>query len=138
MAVLHGKQGAVYEGTIKILNTTNWTLNAIQETAESRVHEADWVERVGGLRDWNATIEGNIAAATSGAGHLISKIVSATSTALAAGTIAVLLRQAAGTLPIFRGAGIITDFSASAPVDGVQTYSATIAGNGGALRYSQT
>ena len=46
MAVLHGKQGSVLfmDGTTarKIANTTNWTVNAIQETAESRVHEADW------------------------------------------------------------------------------------------------
>ena len=138
MAVLHGKQGSVHQGTTKIINTTNWTLNAIQETAESRVHEADWVERVGGLRDWNATIEGNISAATAGAGHLVNSIVSATSTTLAAGTLSVVLRQIEGTLPVFRGVGHITDFSASAPVDGVQTFSATIAGSGGALRYSQT
>ena len=93
------------------------------------------VERVGGLRDWNATIEGNVS--STAASTFMSLIVSATSTALAAGTTALILRHAGmGTSIAFLGAGIITDFSTSAPVDGVQTFSATVAGRGGALRYA--
>ena len=134
MAVLHGKQGSVYGGTTKVANTTNWTVNVTQETAESRVHEADWVERVGGLRDWNATIEGNVK--ETAASTFMKSIVSATSTTLPAGTTALILRRSGSTGIAFRGIGHITELSTSAPVDGVQTFSATVAGSGGAIVYT--
>ena len=143
MAVLHGKRGSVHHkaatgmGTT-VINTTNWTLNTTQETAESRVHEANWVERVAGLSDWSATIEGNVkeVAASTLQELIVSASATVGSTAVAAGTTALVLRRSESTGIAFRGIGLITEFSTSAPVDGVQTYSATVVGSGAAIRYA--
>ena len=140
MAAIHGKQGSVYRvvgaTATKILNTTNWTVNEIQETAESRVHEADWVERVGGLRDFNVSIEGNVAAATAGNAYLTRSIAPGTPAGtLPAGTMIIRLRNTASTSPVYQGEIVVTDFSMSSPADGLQTFSLTGAGNG-ALQYT--
>ena len=137
MPVLHGKNGSVYKRTgtatgEKIVNTTSWTVNILQETAESRVHEQDWVLRAGGLRDWNATFEGNVAEA------VVDKqfLVNATPATLISGTVHLYLAQGPGTTTAFQGEGIITDFSTSAPADGLQTFTATVSGNGGGIKYA--
>ena len=133
MAVLHGKNGCVLNGDgDKIANTSSWTVNILQETAESRVHEQDWVERVGGLRDWNATFEGNVEAT----GLANQFLVGATTAMVASGTIYLQLVQGPATVAAFQGAGLMTDFSSSAPADGVQTFSATVSGNGGGIKYA--
>ena len=138
MAVLHGKRGSVYHGTAPVANTTNWTVNVTQEVAESRVHEANWVERVAGLSDWSATIEGNVkeTAASTFMKSIVSTSATAGSTAVATGTTALILRRSESTGIAFRGMGHITEFSTSAPVDGVQTFSATVVGSGAAIRYA--
>ena len=135
MSAIHGVKGSVYKaegGGGKVANTTSWTVNILQETAESRVHEAGWVKRVGGMGDWNATIEGNVKEAVIGN----QLLVGATTAALSAGTVYLQLVQGPGTTTAFQGEGIITDFSSSAPADGLQTFSATVSGNGNGIKYA--
>ena len=137
MAVIHGNKGGVFKGpataAVKIANTTSWTVNILQETAESRVHDQDWVLRAAGLRDWNATFEGNVESAV-----LANQLLVAATTGIVADseTVYLILSQSqSGTLIAFQGEGIITDFSSGAPADGLQTFSATVSGNGGGIKY---
>ena len=136
--VIHGAKGSVWKGVgsaaVKIANTTSWTVNILQETAESRVHEGDWVKRASGLRDWNATFEGNVKEAVIGNQLLVG--ATATIVADSETVYLQLLQTQGGTVPAFQGEGIITDFSSSAPADGLQTFSATVSGNGGGIIYT--
>ena len=144
MAVVHGKNGSVFIKTaaaltnaMKVANLTAWTVNEINEVAEARVMEADYVQRFQGMRDWNVSIEG-LAEEAVGAAYLTQRVA-----ALAAGTTLVLpsatmflvLRNSIGTAPVYEGSGVMTDFTYSTSSDGVPTFSATVAGNG-ALRFT--
>ena len=138
MAVVHGKNGcaAIKDGTAisKIMNITAWTVNEINEVAEARVMEEDYVLRYQGMRDWNVSLEG-LAESTIGAAYLTSRIATGTpGNTLPSATLFIRLRNNIGTIPVYEGSGVMTDFSYASSADGVPTFSATIAGNG-ALRF---
>ena len=129
MATIHGVKGSVYVGTTKIAQTTSWTVNEIQETAEARIHEQDWVLREPGMRDWNASVEG-LADTDTGTDTFVQRIASAGGTTVGDTEVVLQLRQTTGTAIVYQGTCIMTDFSQTAPVDGIETFSATFAGNG--------
>ena len=144
MAVEHGKNGSVFikeggatpaEQFIKVANLTAWTVNEINEVAEARVMEEDYVLRYQGMRDWNISVEG-LAEEAIGPGYLTQRIALGAGTTLPSATLFVGLRNSAGaTVSVYEGSGVMTDFSYSTSADGVPTFSATIAGNG-ALRFT--
>ena len=137
MAVEHGKNGSAFikAGTTftKIAHITAWTVNEINEVAEARVMEEDYVLRYQGMRDWNVSLEG-LAEATAGAAYLTARIATGTTGPLPSATLFVRLRNGTGTIPVYEGSGVMTDFSYASSADGVPTFSSTIAGNG-ALKF---
>ena len=126
MATQHGIKGSVFVGGNRIAQTTSWTVNEIQETAEARVHDQNWVLRESGMRDWNVSVEG-LADNATGTTMLTSRIATSAATTP---EYVIQLRQTSGTAIVYQGTAIMTDFSQTAPVDGIQTFSATFAGNG--------
>ena len=131
---IHGQKGNVYHwnGTkwIKILETTGWTLNVTQQTAEAAVQEEEYITRAAGAKDWNASIEG-LAQSDRKDGNLVNFMVPEDEIKAAAGKIRIRLRNSReADHALYEGKGFFTDLSVSSPEGGLVTVSATLAGNG--------
>ena len=131
---IHGQKGSVYRKVaattyVKILETTGWTLNITQQTAEAAVQEEEYVTRAAGAKDWNASIEG-LAQTVLGNQNLVPLMVPASTSVVAAGSLFLRLRNNAGTAPVYQGLGVFTDMSVSSAEGSLVTMSATIAGVG--------
>lgn len=133
---IHGQKGSVlysakgdFTDVKKIAETTAWTLNFTQQTAEAAVQEQEYIVRAAGAKDWNVSIEG-LAKATRGSGEdLVTYMVPQDDSTPAPGKIAVRL-QNDKTGAVYQGTGFFTDLSVSSPEGGLVTVSATIAGDG--------
>ena len=133
MAVQHGYKGSVYLKTgsnvyTKVLNTTNWNLNYINEIAEARIHEETHVKRFTGMRDWNGSAEA-LMAGTRVDNLLVTKLISNNST-LAPGTTFIRLRLNSGSTAVLQGSCVITDVAIGAPADGLPTVTFNYAADG--------
>jgi len=132
---IHGQKGNVYHwnGTkwIKILETTGWTLNVTQQTAEAAVQEEEYITRAAGAKDWNVSIEG-LAQTNRDDGNIVNFMVPADKDNSAAGELIVRLRndKDSGKAFVYQGKAFFTDVSVSSPEGGLVTVSATLAGNG--------
>ena len=130
---IHGQKGSVYHWTgtkwVKILETTGWTLNVTQQTAEAAVQEEEYITRAAGAKDWNVSIEG-LAQADRDDGNIVNFMVPADKSTSAAGKLHVRLRNDDDKGFVYQGKGFFTDLSVSSPEGGIVTVSATIAGDG--------
>ena len=129
---IHGQQGSIdqWDGTkwVKIVQTTGWTLNVTQQTAEAAVQEEEYIVRAAGAKDWNASIEG-LAQADRKDGNLVNFMVPSDAMKTAPGEIRVRLRNSReADHAVYEGRGVFTDLSVSSPEGGLVTVSATLAG----------
>lgn len=131
---IHGQKGSVYhwDGTkfVKILETTGWTLNVTQQTAEAAIQEEEYITRAAGAKDWNVSIEG-MAQTTRADGNLVNFMVPESASKSAEGELFVRLMNSKDKKDfVYQGKGIFTDLSVSSSEGALVTVSATIAGVG--------
>jgi len=129
---IHGQKGSIeqWDGSawVKIVQTTGWTLNITQQTAEAAVQEEEYITRAAGAKDWNASIEG-LAQADRKDGNLVNFMVPEDDIKAAAGKIRIRLRNSReADHALYEGKGFFTDVSVSSPEGGLVTVSATLAG----------
>lgn len=129
---IHGQKGSVLQWNgskfVKILETTGWTLNITQQTAEAAVQEEEYVTRAAGAKDWNASIEG-LAQTTRAEGNLVNFMVPENAMKVAPGEIMIRLRNSKNAADyVYEGKGVFTDLAVSSPEGGLVTVSATLAG----------
>jgi len=141
MALNHGKDGGVYDVSIisgaavtvdRIAETTSWTITTTREFAEIRKHGQEWIKRLGGIRDWSASVEALLDMNTNQT--LISERIFSTSK----GTMVLALfpsQNAAGpspspTLPRWEGTAFVSNISATAPTGDNETITMDFVGHG--------
>lgn len=140
MALQHGKDGGVYEVTTisgstvtvkRIAETTSWSITTTREFGEIRKHGAEWVKRLGGIRDWSASVEA-IMDMTSNQTILVDGVYTPT----LPGTV-VLALYAAGnnasgsaTLPRWQGTAYVNNVVANSPANDLQAMTIDFVGEG--------
>jgi len=135
MAVTHGKSAAVYRGTNtlaqnypKIVQTTNWTLNAPAEFGEIRRHGDNWVTRLHGITDWSGSFDALLDGESNQT--LYQTRLLGSNAAFGGGTITVALFLTSATMPRYEGPAFVSDVNPSAPVGDMQAMTVSFVGNG--------
>lgn len=141
MALNHGKDGGVYDVTNiagavvtvdRIAETTSWSINALREFAEIRKHGAEWVKRLGGIRDWNGSVDA-ITDPSTNQTLMTERLIGG---AASKGTMVVALYHSdnsaggAATTPRWEGTCFISNITDTSPAADLQTVTIDFVGHG--------
>ena len=140
MPLAFGKQGGVYDVSIiagaavtvsRIAETTTWSISITREFGEIRKHGAEWMRRLGGIRDFSGSFEAILAMDTNQ-----SLFTNRLTDSAAKGTVVFAFYQdgnnasGSATLPRIQGTAWISGIDSSSPSAELQTYTCNFLGQG--------
>ena len=142
MAERHGVHGGVYKvaaltGTTvtvtRIAKTTSWTLTQNTELAEVRKHGANWVSRLKGHKDWNATVEMSLDMESALQTVLPNQAFKVTTPTLGTVLLALYVQDnsvgGAATIPRLQGTGWVQQVQFGSPGDDGQNMTVDVISN---------
>lgn len=143
MAERHGVHGGVYKVTTisgstvtvtRLAKTTDWQLTQLTELVEIRKHGANWITRLRGARDWNASVGMSLDLETANQTILPNLGFLTTTPTLGTLLVAFYIKDnttgGAATIPRFQGISWVSQIQAGSPADGGQTLSVDLSGQG--------
>jgi hypothetical protein len=124
---IHGKNARVQKGGTTIAKTSNWTINTSDNLVDIPTHGDNWMYRLSGIRDWNATIE-LVFDVTMAQQTLTQALLFGTTPATA--TFKFQLNTAAAASPYYEGKGWLQAVDIGAPAEDNETGTYNIVANG--------